>query len=104
MAARAWVSDKKCSTCPEACFGDVPEGGCFGEKDWGGGEVYDHCPVQDYRECDPIFEAYNRYVDGFLPVHGGSQNQPAVLMQMIDIVKSEQITHEKNQTRATNGN
>jgi len=46
-----------------------------------------------------IFEGYRRYTDGFLPRKGGSQEQPAILMRMIDIVADEQQKHSERLSR-----
>jgi len=67
----------------------MPKGGCMGDDMWVDDHETDRCPVMYYSEYAPIFSSYNAYKDGFLPISGGYLEQPANLMDCIDIVKGE---------------
>jgi len=73
----------------------MPEGGCHEKTEWVTGYVTDECPVMWINEYAVVFEAYNFMEKGFLPYRGGWAEQPAILMQYVDIVGEVVANNER---------
>ena len=69
----------------------MPSGGCIESQPWEKIEgIIDYaCPVVYLHEYHQVFEAYQWFVnDRILPYSGGRLEQPYLIMQYIDLIRS----------------
>ena len=69
----------------------MPSGGCVEDEPWEKIEgIVDHtCPVVYLHEYHQVFEAYQWFAnDRILPYSGGRLEQPYLIMQYIDLIRS----------------
>jgi len=77
----------------------MPNGGCHGMKEWVVGHETDVCPVMWINEYSSAFDAYLWSDKGMLPFRGGWADQPAMLMQCVDIISAEHNKAMKERTK-----
>jgi len=78
----------------------MPKGGCNEELEYITGHVTKGCPVMYVSDYGVVFQSYIWAKRGFLPHDGGWADQPARLMQGVDIVWDVVAEEELRRARA----
>lgn len=83
-AARAW-GVKACAKCPLSPQKPLA---CKQQAEWVSGLVTECCPVLWLDDYTQVVRAHQYLDKGILPHSGGWAEQPAVLMQLVDVFGS----------------
>jgi len=81
----------------------MPDGGCHGTNEWIEGIESDCCPVVYVGECSTVLSAAMWVDRGVLPAGGGYFDQPAHLIDLIDIAMSVKYEYEASEARRHHG-